>query len=517
MRLGAGRIFHGGFGMKYGKLAAVMAFFFVYIVSVEAQVTFGSWGRVVVTPLAFTSDDDGIHSAVSAATFTSSDTPSIGFTANGIAPSGKIGFKIDLGFGGGRAGIGDNAKVWIKPFEVFTLTAGLFKEEELRGKIGASEFAAWILPNSSKNEDYIFQRFDALAGAHFKINPIVWLDSPWNGLTIQGAFGSNVRGAAVNDIRAILNLFGNEDNDTISDLSVYDEDSVNYDGDRKMSALDVYKAMQIALGYRIPDVGLARFQFIGSNRDVFRWGDLTPNSRNLPVDEERKLVEGLNTNHNADIFEVAFLYDGIEGLKIDAGVKIPFEYKTKAAIVLYNQVIGTDGMVKSEIANKTNKEVTVQEPYVIAIGASWIPSALSALNITARADLSFGGKMEIPDDTEVGNSYIISGWLMPSYAVSSSFKVGLDTGVEIHGLDTLRIMGTPQDKAQTDASKYVDFGIGPWAELNIGGGRARMGLVMMLPGTPRYKRNSNSLTYSYSPQFRAAPVFSFPISVTYSF
>lgn len=504
--------------MKHGKMVATLAVFLVVCASAQAQVTFSSWGRVVITPLAFTSDDDGMHSAVSAATYTSSDTPSIGFTANGAAPSGKIGFKIDLGFGGGRAGIGDNAKIWIKPFEVLTLTAGLFKEEDLRGKIGASEFAAWILPNSSKNEDNIFQRFDALAGAHFKIDPLVWMDSPWNGLTIQGAFGSNARGAAVNDIRAILNLFSNEDNDTISDLAVYDEDSVNYDGSRKMSALDVYKAMQIALGYRLPDIGLARFQFIGSNRNVFRWSHMTPSStKNPPVDEERKLVEGLNTNHNADIIEAAVLFDRIEGLKIDAGVKIPFEYTTKAAIVLYEQVIGTDGMVKSEIANKTNKEVIVQEPYSVALGVSLIPAAFSALNLTVRADVSFGGKMEIPDDTRVENGFIISGWLMPSYAINSVFKAGLDTGLEIHGVDTLWVKGAPQDKAQTDASKYIDFGIGPWAELNIGGGRARLGLVMMLPGTPRYKANSSSMTYPYSPKFRAAPVFSFPISITYSF
>jgi hypothetical protein len=285
-----------------------------------------------------------------------------------------------------------------------------------------------------------------------------------------------------------------------------------------MSALNVYKAMQLALGYRIPDVGLARIQFIGSNRNVFRWGDQNPNSRNKPVDIEKKLAEGLNTNHNADILEAAFLYDGYENLKIDVGIKIPLEYKTKAAIVLYNQVIGTDGMIKAEIANKTNKEVTVQEAYSAALGVSWKLPMLPDLNITARADISFGGKMEIPNDTKVETGYIISGWLMPSYLINERFRAGLDAGVEVHGPDTLRVMGTPQDKAQTDPSKYVDFGVGPWAELIIkDGGRARVGAVMMLPGTPRYKRNDNSVTYSYSPQFRAAPVFSFPISITYSF
>ena len=486
-------------------------------VSAYAQLTFTSWGRAVVTPLAFTKDDDGFHSSVSAASFTSQDRPVIQFTAHGMALSQRIGFTIDLAYGGGQTGVGDNAKVWIKPFELFTLTAGLFKEEELRGKIGASEFAAWILPNSSKNEDSIFQRFDALSGAHFKLEPLKWLDSPWNGLSVQGAFGSNARGASVNDIRAILNLFNNEDNDTIKDLDSYDEDSVNYDGDRKMSALDVYKAMQIALGYRIPDVGLARLQFIGSNRNVFRWGDANPASRNKPVDGENKLVTGMNTNRSADYLEAAFLYDGTEGLHIDLGVKIPLEYTTKTAIVIYPQVVGTDGEVKAEIANKTNKEVTVQEPYGLAIGASWTPGFLPDLTLIARADLSFGGAIDIPGDTSVENGFIVSAWLMPAYTVAANVKVGLDTGLELHGLDKLKITGQNPDKAQTDISQYTDFGIGPWAELNVGGGKVRTGIVIMIPGTPRYTSNAASATYSYSPKFRAAPVLSFPISITYSF
>jgi hypothetical protein len=503
--------------MHNRKIFFALALLAAFCTTAGAQVTFSSWGRVVVTPLAFTNDDDGIHSAVSAASYTSMDRPVIQFTANGVSPSERIGFKIDLAYGGGQTGVGDNAKVWIKPFNMFTLTAGLFKEEALRGKIGASEFAAWILPNGSKGEDNIFQRFDATSGAHFKLDPLLWLDTPWNGLTVQGAFGSNARGAAVNDIRAILNLFTNEDNDTMKDLAVYDEGSANYDGDRKMSALDVYKAMQIALGYRIPDIGLARFQFIGSNRNVFRWSEITAASRNPPADKEQKLTTGLNTNHDADYIEAAFLFDALEGLKVDLGVKIPLEYTTKANIVIYPQVVGTDGQVKSEIANKTNKEVTVQEPYSIALGVSWTPVSFSALNLTGRFDMSLGGKIEIPGDVKVENGFVMSGWLMPSYTITGSFKAGLDVGLEIHGLDTLWQRGMPMDKAQTEISQYVDFGAGPWAELGVGGGKVRLGLVMMLPGTPRYKRNSDSMTFSYSPQFRAEPVFSFPVSVTYSF
>ncbi|MDR1902083.1 MAG: hypothetical protein LBQ88_07385 [Treponema sp.] len=486
-----------------------IAIFGVLCASLSAEITLGAWGRGVVTPLAFTSDDDGVHSAVSAATYTSSDTPSIGFSANGVAPSERIGFKIDLAFGGGQAGIGDNAKVWVKPFDMFTLTAGFFKEEELRGKIGASEFAAWILPNSSQNEDNIFRRFDAFAGAHFRLNPLIGWDSPWNGLTLQGAFGSNAPGQPGNNVRAILNLFNNEDNETAP--SVYD----GSDGDRKMSALDVYKAMQFAIGYRVPSIGLARVQFIGNNRNAFRWSESgsTPNV----VEAETKLVYGMNTNRDADIIEAAFLYDGIKGLSVDLGVKIPLEYTTKTDFIVYPRVMGSDGSVKSEIKNPTHKEYTVQQPYAVALGVSWTPAFLDALTLMARFDGSFGGSIECPGDTRVSNGYLIAAWLMPSWRVLTNLRVGFDAGFENHGLDTLWQSGVPPDSAQTDVSKYTDVGIGPWVELSFLGGRIRTGVMMMVPGNARYNYNVSSPTYTYSPKFRAEPVFSVPISFTYSF
>ncbi|GHV28590.1 hypothetical protein AGMMS4952_12660 [Spirochaetia bacterium] len=500
--------------MKQNKVIFAFALFAALGTSANADITFNAWGRGVVTPLAFTFDDAGAHSAVSAATYTSSDTPSIGFTANGVAPSGKIGFKIDLAFGNAEAGIGDNAKVWVKPFEMFTLTAGFFKEEELRGKIGASEFAAWILPNSSKNEDNIFQRFDAFSGAHFKLDPLNWWHSDWNGLTFQGAFGSNAPGSPGNNVRAILNLFNNEDNET---AGIYDESRAEYDGDRKVSALDVYKAMQFALGYRIPDVGLVRFQFIGNNRDVFRWSEPNGASTSTITNSEKKLVNGMNTNRDADIIEIAFLYNGLPGLNVDLGVKIPLEYKTETNFIVYPRVMGSDGTVKYEITNPTKKEYTVQQPYVVALGASWTPTFLKSLHLTLRFDGSFGGKIESAGDTKVTSGADINVWLMPSYSITANVTAGFDTGLEFHGLDTLWQSGIAADKAQTEVSQYFDFGIGPWVELQLGGGRIKTGVVMMLPGSARYNYNQSSATYTYSPKFRAEPVFSIPISFTYSF
>jgi hypothetical protein len=495
-----------------------------------AQVQFGSWGRAVITPAAFMGD----RSAVSAATSTWGDVPRIGFSANGTAPSGNIGFIIDFDFGVNIAAnnapaiIGDNAKTWVKPlgmvvpeeFNMLKLTAGFFKEDELRGRIGASEFASWLVYRqsrywfewSSPDEDFIFRRFDGIAGAHFKLEPLKWWDSNWNALSIQGAFGSTSFGSPANNLRAILNLLNNEDNNTMGDS--YDENSGEYDGDRNVNAADVYKAMQIALGYRIPDIGLVRAQFIGNNRNVFRWAEQGGGRANL----ERKLMTGLSTNKDADIIEAAFLFDGVQGLLVDAGMKIPLAYTTKAELLVYPRVVGSDGAVKAERTNANKREYTIQLPYVAALGLSWTPQFLSELNITARVDGTFGGSIKSEEDkVSISHGAILDVWLMPSYLITPNIKAGIDLGIDIHMKDRYIVNQELYDSAITDVSEFMDLGIGPWFQLNVGGGQVKVGVVIMKPGSVRYKMNSGLSYYAISPILTGDTIVSVPISFTYSF
>ena len=520
--------------MKTIKVIFVLLLFCIVYTAAGAQVTFGSWGRTVITPVAFMGD----HSSVSAATSTWGDVPRIGFSANGISPSGNIGFNLDFDFGIDISKnpqdarrimiIGDNAKAWMKPlglvlpedFNMLKLTAGFFKEEELRGKIGVSEFSSWLIYRQSRypfewpspSEDYIFQRFDATAGAYFKLEPLKWWNSSWNGLSIHGAFGSTSLIAPGNNLRAILNLLNNEDNNTITET--YDENYPLYDGDRKVSAADVFRAMQIALAYRIPNTGLARIQFIGNNRNVFRWEEQST----AIVNKEKQLMIGLSTNKDADIIEAAFLFDGLSDLKVDIGVKIPLKYTTKNDFIVYPRAMGSDGQIYSEISNSNNREYTVQMPYVAALGVSWTPSFFSALNLTARADATFGGTISSDvDGRSVKNGMIFDIWLMPSYDITQFIKIGVDIAIDIHGLDTLHIEGENPVPARTAVSEFIDFGIGPWFELSLGGGKARTGVVVMLPGSARYKYNQDNTALKYSPILTGDPVVSIPISFTYSF
>ncbi len=160
----------------------------------------------------------------------------------------------------------------------------------------------------------------------------------------------------------------------------------------------------------------------------------------------------------------------------------------------------------------------MQLPYVAALGVSWTPSFLPELNVIARVDATFGGTIDSDEDgRSVKNGMIFDAWLMPSYAITPNIKVGIDIAVDIHGLDTLKITGENPVPARTEVSEFIDYGFGPWFELAGGGARARLGVVMMIPGSARYKTNPGNTYMKYSPILTGEPVVSIPISLTYSF
>jgi hypothetical protein len=286
-----------------------------------------------------------------------------------------------------------------------------------------------------------------------------------------------------------------------------------------MSALDAFKAMQFAIGWKVPEVGLARVQFIGNNRAAYRWGEQGGSSGIVNV--EKRLAIGMNTNKDSDIIQAAFLFDRIDGLIVDVGVTVPLAYTTDSKdFEIYPRVVGTDGKAYEPIVNAAKAEFDVQDPYVIAAAVSWKTFFLPALNLTLRADISLGGKKDSTDkNVETGMG--VNAWFMPSYVIGTTsigtWKVGLDMGMEMHGKDKLTQVGINPNKAVTDVSEFIDFGAAAWGELGFEGGRFRFGVSMMFPGSERYSYNASSPTYRYSPKYTGDPVISIPISYTYSF
>lgn len=470
-------------------------------------ITFSAWGRAVITPAAWTSyehiNKDGelvtdYFSAVSAATFTSGDVPNMGFTVRGNAPNTDIGFVADLNFGGAKLGFGDNAKVWAGFFNMAKLTAGWFKEEELRGKVGTSEFANWVLRDGSIGEDNIFHRFDATAGLHLKITPLGWLDSEWNGLSLHGAIGSSP-GA----LRAIRNLIG-----------------VNHEDPDARSMADVYKAGQFAVGYNMPGIGLVRGQFIGNNRKQKRYDTWAENSTNYV-----RLMEGLNKpgagdlNGEADIWEFAFQLTAVEGLNLDMGAQIPVEYESDRGFEIYDGLReGTDSEMPT--SNGVGKVATVQQPFVVALGIVYEPVFLDSLRVLARVDFEFGKNIKTFDGTEweFGNVYAF--YIQPSYKINALFRAGADFGIVYHSGDTEHTYTgkeTTRSRLVSSLSEYSDMGFGLWAELKLSGGTVRGGFMAMLPGSVRYEYvGAQGKPKQYNITYTGKPIFSVPVMLTYN-
>jgi hypothetical protein len=442
----------------------VLAALIIPVLSAQSTFTWSAWGRAVFAPISF----DDVDSSVSAATATFStpgNAPRLGFTLAGTSESEKIGFIAQFQMNEWTTAadlVGENAKVWIKPFPFLKLTVGKFNEDDLRSTIGNTEFNTWLVPSGGKDEDGIFDRFQATLGAHIALTPI-------EGLYIEAAVGSSP-----GNIRANRNLYN-------------------------ISALDIYKAIQVGVGYRIPDIGFVRAQFIGNNRSQLKQDDDL-------VMTSKVLMEGLTMNRDADIIEAAFQFNRVTGLNIDVGFKYPLPYVTDTGFTIYPALLPSPPLL-----NIAGTEVKVQLPVVAALGATYKWNNLSALG---RVDFASGGSFEQEGVYKITTGMSLGFWLVPAYQITSTIKAGFDIGFEMHIIDNQeKPIGVTIDLIGSD---YSDIGLGPWVELNVGGGTVKTGVMIMLPNTPRYIYNSGH-TIAWKDSFSGKPVVTIPISLTYNF
>jgi hypothetical protein len=449
------------------KFFTVVGFVLIAGTSVFAQAdfSFNAWGRGVFTPLSVTKD----ASTVSTATTTSKNAPRVGFTLKGISETKRIGFQADFQWAEWQNGaaelVGENAKVWVKPFDIVKLTVGKFNEDNFRGKVGTTEFNSWLVPTGGKDEDNIFSRFQAVLGGHIEVMPI-------KGMYIEAALGSSVNG-----LRANRNLF---------DYNV------------PQDALDVFKAIQVGAGYQIPDIGFVRAQFIGNNRAELR------QNQNL-IETSKRLMTGLTMNKDADVIEAAFQFTMIENLNVDLGAKIPLRYTTDTAFEVYPALRPTP-----PVLNQDHTEVIVQLPYSIALGAAY---RIFDINLLGRVDFAFGGKTENEGVYTYDKGINLGAWLCANYYITPTFRVGVDFGVEMHGIDKKTDRNGETDLIGSD---YSDVGIGPWVGLNVGDGEIKAGLMIMLPNSPRYVYDAGINSNPWSTAFSGDPIFTFPIVFTYT-
>ncbi|MDR3337666.1 MAG: hypothetical protein LBT16_10725 [Treponema sp.] len=450
--------------------------------NVFADYNFSFYGRGVFTPLAISGEDSSVSAATT--TWDNNARPRIGFTLLASNAADTIGMNAHLLWDGSDSVVGDNAYVWTEPFNWVRLIIGKFEIDDFRGRIGATEFASWILPEGAKDEDAVFYRFKASAGAFLALKPLAWLDSKWNGLTLAAAVGSNLSGE-----RAFQNIAG-------------------------WSAADVYKSIQAGLSYRFPDIGFARLQFIGNNRGVFIEDYLYKDN-----DVVLRLADGLSANRDADVIEAAFLYDRINGLKAEAGIKIPLEYFTDLPTYQYYPgIFPTSPLTTGSIAG--NDKLTIQLPCSAVVGASYDWN--NKLNVLARVDISFGGLYIREGEHTITTGLDMRALLGVYYRVLDSVRIGLDFGYNHHELDSIK-----EGYAKTEyigsrtvdvaTSERTDIGFAPWVALDLGGGVIKIGAAVMIPSSERWNYNPAYGGDGWRQTYTGEPIISFPISVTYSF
>jgi hypothetical protein len=466
------------------KALALLALFAVVTAGIFAEYNFSFYGKGVFTPIAVSGGDSSVSAATT--TYANNGRPSVGFTLKANNSANTIGMNAVFDWDGDTPRIGANANIWTSPFSWITLRLGKFEVDDFRGKIGTVEFASWILPQGTRDEDTLFRRFKFNAGAHLTLKPLVWLDSPWAGITLEGAVGSNYGRK-----RAFENTVG-------------------------WSAEDVYLSGQYAIGYRVPNAGLARVQFIGNNREIYIEDYLFKNN---PLTKYR-LAEGLTTNSDADIIEAAFLFDGIDNLKIEAGGKIPLPFETSIPNYYYYYSVYPNIPETTGGYNGVDT-VAVQYPYQVSLGADF---TWNDLNILGRADFSFGGTYEKKGINNIAIGAGLGALVSASYHLFDRYRAGLDVAYNYHKADTITINEKTEiiGERATDeeTSEHSDIGFALWGSMTLGGGTIRAGVTLLIPSGARYDFDPGRISGNdrgWRKVFSGEPIISVPISVTYNF
>jgi hypothetical protein len=250
------------------------------------------WGTARLTPLTVTGDD-------ASAGF---DWGKIGVTTKWLPESGKIGLVFDTeiqGYdftssGGAKTpagtystwGISDNAKLWVKPFDMLKLTYGKFVEDDFRGGFAAGDDdLAGRGGTGGRNGDWVFSRFQVGSGngLHIALNPI-------EALKIEAAVDLGNAATAKGDIS------------------------------------DVYGTIQFGVGYTIADVGVARVQFIAGKTENAATGLGKTGSGS------GHSLSGFGPNDElattrAHRIEAAFRLNAVPNLGLDIGFKVPLAYE----------------------------------------------------------------------------------------------------------------------------------------------------------------------------------------------
>ncbi|MCQ2242296.1 hypothetical protein [Treponema sp.] len=264
--------------------------------SAFAEITFGSWGRAILVPIA----NNGDKTVAGQDQSWGGWGRTTGMDINGADADGKSGFSMAYRNNtNGGAETGENAHYWIKPVDAVTVYAGKVEYNGLRGNACLPGWDA-IRSSFAIGEDLLFKNY-AATGALVVANPTDEL-TVFVGVPLTADFRSA------------------------------EEDKTDD------QASNVYARTQAGLGYKIDGVGVVKAQFIGKNTETD--------------------VAGSKKKYTGDL-EASFDLTAVENLWVGVGVTFPIMDKDLGGADANGIKAGTDMKIGLGASYKVSDELSV--------------------------------------------------------------------------------------------------------------------------------------------------------------
>ncbi|MDR0411030.1 MAG: hypothetical protein LBH75_03555 [Treponema sp.] len=399
------------------KLMALMVVSVLTAGAVFAQVSLGGDVSSFFIPFRSTIDPDGKVKST-AAVQDSFGGPDLNTSIyiKGVSDLAGFNFTLRAAYGDGSAGGAQTVRarpdmyVWIQPHNILKLSFGTMTDSTLAGTVGASNFAPYVLDPGKADR---LELGDSQFNIFTQFNPNAEGNKDGN----SNLYAPAVSAAAMITLTPVEGLF-------IGAFIAPELEGINgtglgsgtdgdfYDVER------IYKNLQFGVGYTIPNIGLARAQYIG-------W---------------------------RNVVELAFQLTMIENLNMDFGVKIPW--------------MGDDS--KNDAINyKKHRD------YQFSLGTDY---TAGEFNFMCRVDTAFNGYNGNEGDLQYYdtlNGLDLLVYAAPSYNLGFA-KAGLDLGFEYRGVDKR----SGEDVENTDG---MQFGAGLWLERAFGAGVLKGGVTGRFP------------------------------------
>ena len=347
--------------------------------------------------------------------------------------------------------LGDYGVMWWRPLSWLRFDLGRFYDAQLSGKVSDHSYVPYTIGLNDAGS--IFSYYYAASGSFLaSLTPIENL--------FIGVYLHNI------GIGFDNNTLGGKNWVTGTQTITSGGNSLNNPEDNTTNttrALRMFQRTWISLGYQIPDIGHARFQFAGA----------TPAGTNhlaTSVDNPHNLTV---TGFGAPRFEAAFAYTGVNRLTVDFGAKV---------WIPVSDWISDDWNDDDKKYERAKDTGTYWGGLHFALGVIYSGLLDNNLTLRFRADTDLGrsweGKNAIGNDVKIVNPVRLNFHFWPSYNLGWA-TVTFNAGLEYVGRNTVEIDGTNPNDGSTawDNSDRLRFGTGLWIEKFIASSSLRAGLT----------------------------------------